>query len=207
MKGLKDIDLYFINDSSLSKKSNTDDIRAAIRAGAKIVQYREKQKTTKDMVEEAGKIKNICQDTLLLINDRIDICLAVDADGVHLGQGDMPYEMARKILGGRIIGITAHNIEEAIEAEKKGADYIGLSPIFETKTKPDAGKPSGIRLIEDEKKKVGIPMVVIGGLNKGNIASVINAGADSCAVISAIITKDDVEKEAKCFIETIKKEK
>src|SRR3989338_2334027 len=154
-KNLNDIDFYFITDRKLSKKGNIEDIKAAAKAGAKIVQYREKEKSTKEMILEAKEIKSICDEnnTLFLINDRVDICLAVDADGVHLGQDDMPYETARKLLGNKIIGLTVHNVKEAVEAEKKGADYIGVSPIFETTTKKDAGRAAGVRLIEGVKKK------------------------------------------------------
>ena len=137
---LEDIDLYFITDSKLTKKTVLDDVKAAIAGGVKIVQYREKEKPTKEMVEEAQKIKELCgDDVIFLVNDRIDIALAVDADGVHLGNDDMPYETARKLLGeDKIIGLTIHNVEEAVEAERLGADYVGVSPIFATTTKPDA---------------------------------------------------------------------
>jgi len=137
----------------------------------------------------------------------VDICLAVDADGVHLGQDDMPYETARKLLGNKIIGLTVHNVKEAVEAEKKGADYIGVSPIFETTTKKDAGRAAGVRLIEGVKKKVKQPIVAIGGINKGNVAEAIKAGADSAAAISAIVTKEDVKKEVLDFIMIIKENK
>lgn len=208
-KNLKDIDLYFINDSRLTKKNNTADIRAAVKGGVKIVQYREKEKSTKDMVSEAKEMKKVCdkKGALFLVNDRVDVCLAVDADGVHLGNDDMPYEAARRILGAKIIGLTVHDAGEAADAEKKGADYIGVSPIFETKTKPDAGKPAGLGLIEEVKNRVKIPVVAIGGINKENLASVIKAGADSAVAISAIVTKDDVEKEVKGFIEMIRENK
>ncbi len=202
---LKDIGFYFVTDRILSKKGNFDDVKAAVKGGVKIVQYREKEKSTKEMIEEAKEIKKICDkgNAVCLINDRVDICLAVDADGVHLGNDDMPYEIARKILGNKIIGLTVHNVEEAVEAEKKGADYIGVSPIFETKTKLDAGKPAGIRLIEEVKNRAKIPIVAIGGINKENVASVVKAGADGTAAISAVIGKD-VEKEVKEFISIMK---
>ncbi len=202
---LNEIDLYFITDSKLTKKTILDDVRAAIDAGVKVIQYREKEKTTKEMIQEAQEIKELCKDkSIFLINDRIDIALAIGADGVHLGNDDMPYEEARKLLKDKIMGITIHNKEESIQAENMGADYIGVSPIFETKTKPDAGPASGLGLIEDLKNTVGIPMVAIGGINLDNIGSVIQAGATSAAVISAIVTKEDVEAECRKFIEKFK---
>ena len=204
---LDDIDLYFITDSKLTKKSVLDDVRAAIKAGVKIIQYREKEKTTKEMYEEAKEIKRLCDedDVLFIINDRIDICLSVGADGVHTGNEDMPYNEARKLLGDKIIGVTVHNVDEVVEAERLGADYIGVSPIFETKTKLDAGPAAGLKLIEDVKNKVKIPFVAIGGINLENIGDVVKAGAKSAAVISAIVTKDDVESECRKFIEVLRK--
>jgi len=203
---LNDIDLYFITDSRLTGRTVLEDVGSAIHAGVKIIQYREKDLTTREMIDEAGKICRLCRenDVLFIINDRVDIALAVDADGVHLGNEDMPYEAARRILGNtKIIGLTVHDVGEAIEAERIGADYIGISPIFETTTKPDAGTPAGTDLIKYIKKAVKIPFVAIGGINQDNIKSVLEAGARSIAVISAIVTKDDVEKECKKFREVI----
>jgi len=199
---LNKIDLYFITDPKLTKKNIFEDANSAIRAGVKIIQYREKEKDTKYMVEEATKIKEVCKEnnTLFLINDRVDVALAVDADGVHLGKEDMPYNTARRLLGKqRIIGLTIHNLEEAIEAENIGADYIGVSPIFETKTKPDAGKPSGLQLLIDLKENIKIPYVAIGGINEYNIKNVLDTGTRAVAIISAIITKNNVEEECKKF--------
>ena len=202
---IKEIDLYFITDSKLTKKTVIEDVKAVVRAGVKIVQYREKEKTTREMIIEAEKIKKICSGkAIFLINDRTDVCLAVDADGVHLGNDDMPYKKAREILGNRIIGVTVHNVEEAINAEKTGADYVGVSPIFETSTKKDAGPAAGLKLIKEVKAKIKIPFVAIGGINLENIDDVVKAGAKSAAVISAIITKDDVEEECRKFINRLK---
>ena len=203
---LEDMDLYFITDSRLTRKTVLEDVKSAIRAGVKIIQYREKEKSTGDMIKEAKEISELCKknNVLFIINDRVDIALAVDADGVHLGNKDMTYSIARKILGSKkIIGLTVHNIREAVEAERIGADYVGVSPIFETKTKLDAGRPAGLKLIKDIKKAIKIPFVAIGGINENNLGSVIEAGARSIAAISAIVTKDNVEKECKKFREVI----
>ncbi len=199
---LKNVDLYFITDSVLTKKTVIEDVKSALRAGVKIIQYRDKNKNTKEMIEEAGKICGLCRKkgALLIINDRVDVALAVDSDGVHLGSEDMPYRTARKILGdNRIIGLTVHNTEEAIAAERAGADYIGVSPVFNTSTKPDAGVPGGLKLIREAKEKIKISFVAIGGINETNIADVIAAGTKSAAIISAIVTKPDVEKECRKF--------
>ncbi len=198
---LNEIDLYFITDNKLTKRAVFEDVKSAIKAGVKIIQYREKEKSTREMIEEAAKIKELCKNkAIFLINDRVDIALAVKSDGVHLGQDDIPYEIARSLLGKKIIGLTVHNVEEAIQAKKLGADYISLSPIFETKTKLDAGPAIGIKLIEDIKKSANIPLVAIGGINLENIDDVIKAGTIPIATISAILTKEDVKGECRKFM-------
>ena len=191
---LKEIDFYLVTDSGLSKNGILNYVETAVEACCKIVQYREKSKETKYMVEEAIEIKILCNDNaLFLINDRVDVALAVDADGVHIGQEDMPMEIARELLGkNKIIGLTVHNVEEAVDAEKKGADYVGLSPIFVTSTKKDAGEACGTSMIKEVKKHVSLPVVVIGGITVDNIEEVMKAGADSAVVISDLITLDDV---------------
>jgi len=203
---LRNIDLYFITDSNLTKKGILNDVKSAISAGVKIIQYREKEKTTREMFNEASVIRNMCakNNVLFIINDRVDIALATDADGVHLGDDDMPYDIARKLLGkNKIIGLTIHDLNEAKNAEVIGADYIGVSPIFKTTTKIDAGIPKGLNLIKEIKNNISIPFVAIGGINEDNIKSVLDAGAKSVAIISAIISKENVKEECKKFIDII----
>lgn len=206
---LKEIDFYLVTDSGLSKKGTLSDVREAVEAGCRIVQYREKDKSTKNMVEEASEIKRICSDrAIFMVNDRIDIALAVDADGVHIGQEDMPIETARKLLGeDKIIGLTVHNMDEAILAEKAGADYVGLGSIFNTTTKKDAGNGIGPLKIREVKDAIKIPVVAIGGINKENCKSVVQNGADSLVAISAVVCSDDVKKETKYFIDMIQRTK
>ena len=209
MKKLNDIYFYFITDSKLSKKGNMSDVENALKAGCKIIQYREKNKSTKEMIKEAKKIKEKCKKkSIFLVNDRIDVALAVDSDGLHLGQDDMPFDLARKILGNeKIIGLTVHDLKEAIKAEKIGANYIGLSPIFSTNTKSDAGKACGIQTIKIVKKNVNLPIVAIGGINKDNVGQVIKEGADGIVAISAVICSKNVRKEVEDFIRIIKENK
>jgi thiamine-phosphate pyrophosphorylase len=204
---LKEINFYLVTDSGLSKKGTLSDVREAVESGCRIVQYREKDKSTKEMVEEASKIKKICSGrAIFLINDRIDVALAVDADGVHIGQDDMPIELARKLLGkDKIIGLSVNNKEEAILAEKAGADYLGLGPIFDTSTKKDAGNGIGPLKIKEAKDAVKIPVVAIGGINKENCESVLQNGADSLVAISAVVCSDDVKRETKYFIDIIRR--
>jgi thiamine-phosphate pyrophosphorylase len=164
------------------------------------VQYRNKIGESKELYDEAVILKGICQNAKLLINDRLDIALAVDADGVHIGQTDMPYDVTRKLLGkDKIVGVTVHDLEEAIAAEEMGADYLGVSPIFSTDTKKDAGKPSGPSLIKEIKKACKIPVIAIGGINIDNASEVIFAGADMICAISAVVCSDDVYKEVRKF--------
>ncbi|MDI3486635.1 MAG: thiamine-phosphate pyrophosphorylase [Methanolobus sp.] len=204
---LDEIDFYLVTDSGLSKKGTLSDVEKAVAAGCRIIQYREKSISTKDMILEAAQIKILCgSDSIFLVNDRVDIALAVDADGVHIGQDDMSIVTARELLGpDKIIGLTVHNIEEALEAERMGADYVGLSPIFNTSTKKDAGKGIGPESIRPVKDAINIPIVAIGGINKQNSESVILGGADSLVAISAVVCSDDVEKETREFIDLIQR--
>ncbi len=206
---LNENEYYLVTDSKLSKKGTLSDVENALKAGCKIIQYREKNKSTKEMIKEAKKIKKKCEGkAIFLVNDRVDVALAVDSDGIHIGQDDIPFEIARRILGNeKIIGLTVHNLEEAVKAEKIGADYIGLSPIFETDTKNDAGTACGIEMIKKVRKSVNLPIVAIGGINKENVNEVIKTGADSVVAISAVLCSDDVYKEVSDFIRIIKENK
>lgn len=202
----KNFGLYFITDSTLTRKTVIEDARAAIKAGVKIIQYREKNASTRQVIEEASEIKKLCKKNhiLFLINDRIDVALAVGADGVHLGEEDMPYKTARKLLGnGKIIGLSAHSAKDALKNEKLGADYTSIGPIYPTTTKKNGHKPIGLNPIKQLKNKLNIPFVAIGGINESNIDEVRKSGAKNIAIISAIIIKTDVEKAARHFIEKI----
>ncbi len=206
---LDEIDFYLVTDSELSRKGTLSDVGGAVESGCKIIQYREKNKNTKEMINEASEIKKLCKDNaIFLVNDRIDVALAAGADGVHIGQDDMPIDIARKLLGAeKIIGLTVHNRDEAIEAEQNGADYVGLGPIFDTATKKDAGKGIGPDSIREVKNAITIPVVAIGGINKENCRNVIESGADSLVAISAIVCSEDVKRETQDFIEIILKQK
>ena len=142
-----DYSLYLVTDSSLSRgRSSLEVVDAAIRGGVTMVQYREKGATTRAMIEEARVLLELCRSrgVPFIVNDRADVALAVDADGLHVGQDDMPAALARRIIGnGRILGVSAGNVEEARRAAEDGADYIGASPVFSTPTKPDALPPMG----------------------------------------------------------------
>ncbi len=199
--------LYFVTDSILSNQGILKDAEQVIKAGCKLVQYREKNKSFKEMFEEAKQLAGLCKSNgvLFIVNDRLDIALAVDADGVHLGQNDFPIVLARKILGKeKIIGTSNHCVEEARQSEKAGADYISVGPVFHTRTKNDAGAPLGLGLLKQVRAITKLPLVAIGGVNEENIDGVLQAGADSVAVISAIVSTENPEKSAKIIIKKIK---
>jgi len=197
---------YFITDSALSRAGNASDVMQAVECGVRVVQYRSKGADTRMMYEEAIQLRKICRDPLFLINDRVDIALSSGADGVHLGQADMPCRAARRLLGpDKIIGITVHNLAEAQEAQNLGADYLGISPIFKTATKPDAGKPAGIALIEEIRRQVDIPLIAIGGIDHSNAFDVVRAGADGLCAISCVVTKENVAEEIKKFQEMFRR--
>ena len=209
MNKLEDIDFYLVTDSNLSKNGIFSDVENALKAGCKIVQYREKKKDKKTMINEARKIKQICDNkALFLIDDRADVALAVNADGIHIGQDDIPYESARNLLGeNKIIGLTVHNVDEAIEAEKLGVNYVGIAPIFETDTKDDIKTPCGIEMIKRIRNQVKVPIVAVGGITKNNVKEVIDSGADSIVSIKPVISSDDVYSEVFDFINIIREVK
>lgn len=140
-----------------------------------------------------------------IVNDHPDIAIAVDADGVHLGQDDLPVEEARKLMGGsRIIGVSTHSVEQARAAQSAGADYIGFGPIFTTKTK-DAGPSQGIDGLRQVRKAVMLPVIAIGGINGGNLDTVLRAGADGVAVISAILGAPDLHEAVRGMVDRIQR--
>jgi len=193
-------DLYVVTDESLSKgRSNVEIARMAYEGGADIVQLRMKNASKEDMLRDALAIKEIAEDMsrFFVVNDNIEVAKESEADGVHLGQSDMPLSEAIDYLGSdKIIGISVQTVEQAVEAEKGGATYVGVGSIFNTSTKPDAVQSLGLDAIFTIRQAVDIPIVAIGGINMGNIQSVIRAGADSAAVVSAVVAQDDVRKAA-----------
>ena len=185
------------------------DVKQAVDAGCNAVQYREKNKSTNEMIAEAKELKKICEGrAVFLIDDRVDVASAVDADGVHLGQDDVSVDDARKALGDdKIIGLTVHNEKEAVEAERLGVDYIGLAPIFKTGTKEDSGVPCGLGMVNKVRNIVSLPIVAVGGINKENVVDVIQAGADGVVAVSAVLDSDDVYGNIKDFIQIVKEVK
>ena len=195
--------LYFITNDKLSKNGVLEDTISVIEGGCKTIQYREKTKSDRIKINEAKKIKHLCKEknALFLIDNRVDIAQATDADGVHLGQSDMPLKLARKILGEeKIIGITTHNEREAKLAESKGADYVSIGTIFHTDTKKDTGKAVGPEMITKIKNTVNIPVVAIGGINLENIKEVLGTKPDAVAMISTILESDNIKKRVEKIV-------
>jgi thiamine-phosphate pyrophosphorylase len=183
-------------------------IDRAVAGGATIVQLRSKRWTGREFLEAAIKAAGLLRRKRipLIINDRVDIALACKADGVHLGQDDMPLPYARKILGeNRVIGISVSNVKEAEAAEKEGADYLGAGPVFQTASKKDIGPLLGLEGLQAIRRRVKTPILAIGGISASNAAEVVNAGADGVAVISAIAGAKDATKAAAQIVEAIRK--
>ncbi|MFH1055804.1 MAG: thiamine phosphate synthase [Candidatus Altiarchaeota archaeon] len=192
---------YFITDRGLSRRPEVDVVREALEGGAKIVQYREKDLPVEDMIRTASKLRLMCSGrALFIVNDEAEVAMAVDADGLHIGQDDMSLKTARYILGkDKLIGVTVHSVEQAVAADEGGADYVAVSPIFPTATKKDAGEPVGLQMLRDVKAKVTMPVAAIGGINESNVDSVIEAGADMVSSISATVGKQDIRSAVKYF--------
>lgn len=195
------LSLYVISAENTGKSLTHEDlIKAALQGGASAVQLRIKDKSSRDFYDIAMEVKKICEraQALFFINDRVDIALAVGADGVHLGQEDLPYGAARKLMGpDALIGISATCYEEAIEADRIGADYIGFGPVFVTGSKPDAAKPTGLDELARAVKAVAIPVIAIGGIDAKTVTETMATGASGIAVISAIASAHDPECETR----------
>lgn len=201
--------LYVITDEKLLKDNLIDAVKQAIEGGADIIQYRAKHKDTKDMYEEAIQLKKICDyyRKPLIINDRIDIALAINADGVHIGQEDMPVEVARRILGfDKIIGLSTKNLNQVEEANKLPIDYIGFGSIFPTSTKEDA-KVAGLEQLKKAMEISLVPIVAIGGINAENIEDVIDTGCENIAVVSAVFKDKNIKQNSKRLKELLNKKK
>lgn len=195
-----DYSLYLVTDRSLSRGRTTlDVVRQAVAGGVTCVQLREKHCSTREFIDQARALQPLLKDKRipLIINDRLDVALAVGADGIHLGQQDMALADARKIVGQTmVIGISAESVADAIRAEQQGADYIGVSPVFATPTKTDTAEALGLEGIQKIRRAVAIPIVGIGGVNQRSAAAVLGAGADGIAVVSAIVSADDPKQAA-----------
>lgn len=207
MKNL-DTTLYFITDSTLyDEREFLRRVEEGLKGGATILQLREKEKTTREYIELAGKVHTLTKkyNVPLIIDDRLDVALACNAEGVHLGQSDMPISTARKILGPEfIIGATTKTVPQALEAYEEGADYCGVGAIYPTTTKVETVLTS-TETLNDICKSVPIPVNAIGGLNKSNTEILKGIKIAGICVVSAIMKADDSKKEAEILLEISKK--
>jgi thiamine-phosphate pyrophosphorylase len=189
--------VYFITDSKFGKHEEL--AKRALEMGVRIIQLREKKMKDRELIMTARRLRELTEsyDALLILNDRVDVAIASDADGVHLGQEDMPLETAREIFDG-IVGISVHSVEEAIKAKK--ADYLGAGPVFRTTTKEDAREPIGIEGVRGIVSATKLPVFAIGGIRLDNVEKVLETGVSGVAVVSAL-----VNDRANDFIELVNK--
>ena len=196
---LENFKLYAVTDLKEETPDILSKIRAALRGGVDVIQLRSKTLSDRPLLELGKKIRQITLKLkkLFIVNDRVDLMMALDADGVHLGQEDLSIHVARKLMGqaNRIIGCSTHSLKQAIQAEREGADYIGFGPVFDTPTKPTY-KPVGLHAIRQVVGCIQIPMVCIGGIDQSNIKEVIQAGAKRVAVVRAIFSVPDSYRAA-----------
>lgn len=202
--------LYVLTDEE-GGYSHLEVAREAIAGGATAIQFRDKKMGGRQLVEVAQALRKLTRETgvVFIVNDRVDVALAVGADGVHVGQEDIPAAIARRLVGpDKIVGLSVTNLEEALEAEREGvANYLGVGPIFPTGTKPDAAPPIGLKLLAEVSQHVSTPVVAIGGIGAGNATATIEAGADGVAVVHAIAWAEDVAaaaRELRAIVENAK---
>ncbi len=200
--------LFFtlITDRNHCKQPLIDTISFALKGGVKTVQLREKGLATHELYSIACELRKITSDfkANFIVNDRVDIALAVEADGVHLGWQSLPFGIVRKLIGvEKLIGVSTHNRQEALQAQSWGADYITFGPVFDTPSKAGLLKPTGVEEIQKLKREIHIPVVALGGINEKNVESILTGGADGIAVISSIMQADNPEGTARCLSKKI----
>jgi thiamine-phosphate pyrophosphorylase len=204
-----DFKLYLIIDRKLfnAQCSMYMAIETALEAGVGVIQLREKDLSVRQIFDMAVWMRELTAEygARLFINDRVDVALSVGADGVHLGRNSIPAHAVSKIAGGKLmVGVSAHGIEEAVEAEKDGADFITLGPIYETPSKLKYGKPIGIDILRKAKSRLSIPVLAIGGIKLERLKEVMDAGADGIAMISAILGSNDIKESTEEFLRLLK---
>ncbi|HET7034520.1 MAG TPA: thiamine phosphate synthase [Thermomicrobiaceae bacterium] len=192
--------LYVLTDRQLAGgRSEAEVVRAALAGGATAIQLRWKTGPLREALTVGRELRELCRaaGVLFVVNDRIDLALALEADGVHIGEHDLPLPETRALVGERmLVGYSPPTLVEAIQAARLGADYLGIGPVFSTRTKVDAGEPVGLKRIREVAETVTLPLVGIGGIDAENAASVIEAGADGVAVISAVVAAPDIAAAA-----------
>lgn len=207
MKNKIDWKLYLVTDVEYTGAGDLPaKTQAAVQSGVTLVQLRAKKTELRKFLQVANTLLEILDplEIPLIINDRLDVALACDAAGVHLGQNDMPLAIARRILGEeKIIGVSVNNVPQAIAAQVGGADYVAASPVFYTASKKDLDPELGLAGIKELRAKIDLPIIAIGGINTKNAADVMAAGADGLAVISAILGADNISQATQEILKTI----
>jgi len=207
MSRFRQAGLYLVTSQSHSGGRSTPQIiRAALKAGVRLIQLREKNASDKELAALALEARKMTADAgaLLIINDRVDVALAVGADGVHLGQDDLPVDMARRIAADLIIGASSHSEEEALRAERLGASYVNIGPVFPTGTKSWTGSFLGIEAVRRIGPRLNIPFTVMGGIKKDHIGDLVRAGACAIAVVTAVTMAPDPEAAARQLLNEIR---
>lgn len=194
-------DIYGITCEQYARgRSNVETVREMIEAGIRIIQYREKKKKALYKYQECLKIREITKraEVTFIVNDDVDIAILVKADGVHIGQEDLPVEKVKELVGDdMIVGVSTHSPEQAWDAVRRGADYIGVGPIFPTQTKEDVCDPVGLEYLEYVVRNINIPFVAIGGIKEHNISRVREKGAKCIAMVTEIVGAEDIPKKVK----------
>ncbi|WP_078552842.1 thiamine phosphate synthase [Bacillus alkalicellulosilyticus] len=208
---MKEFNLYAITGEEFHKDRDLLEVmEEAIKGGADIIQLRDKYSSKRDILAKAKALRKLTSTygVTFIVNDHIDVALAVDADGIHLGQDDLPIEEARKIVGpSKIIGISTHAIEEARAAEQQGADYIGVGPVFHTKSKVDVVDPVTTEYVKQVATEINIPFVAIGGIKLHNVDQVLAAGATRICAVSEIVGAKDIKGTCQAFLQKISEAK
>jgi len=205
---LADLTLYLITDRKLIPHSSslTDAVEDALKAGVKAVQLREKDLPVRELLALAYRMREVTTrySAMLFINDRVDIALCTEADGVHLGRSGIPVHAARKLAGRRLlIGASTHHLEEALAAEREGADFITFGPLYDTPSKRKYGEPVGLGALHTVSEQISLPVLGIGGITTGRVKEVLNAGARGVALISGILGEADIEGAAKKYLRIV----
>jgi thiamine-phosphate pyrophosphorylase len=199
--------IYPITDSLISGLSHAEQVEILAAGGASLIQLREKRASPIEFYREALDAISVARrlGVQIIINDRVDIAIAVKADGVHLGQDDLPPDRARRLLGeGRVIGFSTHVLKQALAADAAVIDYLAIGPIFQTSTKNNPDAVVGLETLTEVRRLVSTPLVAIGGITLQTVRSVIEAGADSVAVISDLLSAGDITDRTRRFIEMLR---
>lgn len=199
--------LYAITDRKLARRdTHLEIVRELIRGGATLIQIREKELDAYDLYQQARRAVDYAhrRGVRIIINDRVDLALAVGADGVHLGQEDLPPQEARQLLGPRkLIGYSTHNWRQAVRAESEPVDYIAVGPLFATTTKESSNPALGVAIIRKLKRRLTKPLVGIGGITLGTLPALFSAGLDTVAVISDLLSRGDMARRTRAYISAI----